>query len=195
MLFSIWQEKARSQVLTFTLWGQGLAKRRQSLLQPVNTGWEFSWSTQSGSSHQCTGRAEEAYLRWWCPHGRVPRPCSAVISEGARHPVPTRPQAPEAPNRSDLVDHSPWRPLWPLGYGGRDGGEVYCFQGLDQAGWLLWSGFWSPAGHSPQPVPALSFSSSPIGPRLEGLEGPGVKTAIHLSFYSLQPGPLPGYLE
>ena len=54
-----------------------------------------SASTQSGSSRQCSGPAEEAGLSWWHPQGQVPRPCPAVIAEGPRHPDPASPQAPQ----------------------------------------------------------------------------------------------------
>ena len=37
--------------------------------------------------------AEEADLSWSCPQGQVPRPCPAVIIEGARHPGPNWPSA------------------------------------------------------------------------------------------------------
>ena len=47
-------------------------------------------STQSGSSRQCPGPAEEAAPSWWRPRGQVLRPCPAVITEGARCPRPTR---------------------------------------------------------------------------------------------------------
>ena len=54
-----------------------------------------SSSTQSGSSRQCSGPAEEAGLSWWHPQGQVPRPCPAIIAEGPRHLDPASPQAPQ----------------------------------------------------------------------------------------------------
>ena len=71
-----------------------------------------SSSTQSGSSRQCSGPAEEAGLSWWHPQGQVPRPCPAVIAEGPRHLDPASPQAPpfssvQSPSRVQLFEN-PW---------------------------------------------------------------------------------------
>ena len=37
--------------------------------------------------------AEEAALSWRHPQGQVPRPCAAIIAEGARHPGPGWPSS------------------------------------------------------------------------------------------------------
>ena len=118
-----------------------------------------------------------------CHHWRS-QASSSHQSSGSRGPKQVRSCGPQPMETAVAIRL--WRQRWGRG--------LLLLQGLDQASWLLWSGFWSPAGHSPQPVPALGFSSSPIGPRLEGLEGPDEKTAIHLLSHSLQPGPLPGWL-
>ena len=65
------------------------AKRRGSLRGASYPAWGCSSSTQAASSRQCPGPAKEADLSWWCPQGQVPRPCPAVITEGARHRGPT----------------------------------------------------------------------------------------------------------
>ena len=78
---------------------------------------ECSSSTQSGSSRQCPGLAEEAVLSWWLPQGQVLRPCpAAVIAEGTRPPGPSWPsvssgrpnsggQVPQTVSHADCLCH------------------------------------------------------------------------------------------
>ena len=57
------------------------------------------WSTQSRSSLQWPGPAEEAGLTWRCSQGQVPRLCPAVITEEARRPGPSQTSGPsDSPN-------------------------------------------------------------------------------------------------
>ena len=76
---------------------------------------ERSSRTHPGSSRQCPGPAEEAAPSWRRPRGQVPRPCPAVITEGARRPGPRRPAGSSGrPNRGPGPrNHDPWRPRPP----------------------------------------------------------------------------------
>lgn len=91
MLFSLQTRKGKFPKLNFC------SLRSRPYLRgegPVWAGYpaqEPSSSTQSRSSHQCPGPDKMADLSW--QHRQVPRPCPAVITEGARHPDPAVPQA------------------------------------------------------------------------------------------------------
>ena len=103
---------SRTQGLTFILQGPALAK---AIFRPVpcpawraavhgvpKSGTPFGDLTtaralprsirpmRSGSSPQCWGPADEAGLSWRCSRGQGPRPCPAVITEGARRPGPSQ---------------------------------------------------------------------------------------------------------
>ena len=126
------------------------------------------------------------------PSGPSPqtRP-SSLREQGAQDPA-----GPQAPQATQMGAGSHWLQLMETATAirllrGRWGRGSLLLQGLGLASGLPWWGLWSYAGHSPQPVPRPL--SSPVGPRPEGLEGPGEKAAIsliHLSRHSLPGGPL-----
>ena len=97
ILFSILQERARSRPSTFALQGQKLAWLRGGVpAWAGNPTQERSSSTQSGSSCQCSGPAEESDLSGWHPQG----PRSLPITVGARCLGPTSPQSAQMGARS-----------------------------------------------------------------------------------------------
>ena len=142
---------------------------------PAQAGYlaqERSPSTQSGSSRQCWGLAEEADLK-----ARFPRSQPSSLREpGAQDSA--GPQAPQAtqtgagPCKLPLLDPT-------TGPSGGDKGEIQLLRGLGPANGQPRPGLWSSAGHSPQPVPRAP--SSLAGPRPWGLEGPGAEAQTHLS--------------
>ena len=144
----------------------------RSLLGQSHCPGVFS-STQSGSSHEHPGRAEEAGLGWWCPWSQAPGPCalSSLRQLGAQDPAGRRsPQGLQAAGAQ-----APGKLQLPLGPSVGTGSPSLWPLGLGPASGQHWRGLWSPAGQSP------GRSPTPIHWRAPGeQEGSGVKAGVRL---------------
>lgn len=124
------------------------------------------------------------------PQGRVLRPCSAVIAEGARHPAQMALRPLGCPYGRELVgvggDRSHRKCPKKMGAAMRRQrwGWGVCVITSSRPGPGQWvtlvtsRGFWRPAGHSPPPV--TWDPRSPTCLRIHELEGHEEKAGIHL---------------
>ena len=115
---------------------------------PVGTGYPAPNrlpSTQSGSSRQRPGLAEEANFSWQVPQVQVPRPAEPPLLREPSAQDPTGLRILRLPSGG----WSQRRPL-PLGHWGRNGGRGSSPpQGLDPASGWPWWGLWTPQDTSP----------------------------------------------
>ena len=175
-----WQERARSQGIAFTLWGPDPGLRGEVPAGPGTLPQNLHIPLGLGPPASAQVLAEEAGLSWQLPQGLVPRPCPAVIMEGARHLRPNWPssssgswngggRASRAHARQTAAAFRSQR----HGYR-RDSPHLKA----GPASGVPWRGLWSPTGHSPQPVSWTTQLTR--WPKARWARGHREKAGIHL---------------
>ena len=121
-----------------------------------------AWLSPPRSRSQLGGRSQLV-----APSGPVPRPCPAVIADGARRPGPNWPASssnrPWGPG-SQAASHAEG-PAIRLQRQGWGGGSLLP-QGLSPATGQPWGMLCSPAGHRTQPAPGPQLTCWPRGDRV-----------------------------